>query len=95
MKMQLMGLTVLAIAMAAAPSLAQGTFSPNKPKASWGAGSQRPAPTPGYTPAAPKTYGVPQAKIYGAPEPAKPQPFKPYEPYKPKSIFGPDGKTKR
>lgn len=90
MKMQLIVLAVLATA---APSLAQGTFTPNKPKAPWTAGAS--TPSPGYTPAAPKSYGVPQAKIYSPPEPAKPEPFKPYEPYKPKSVFGPDGKPKR
>jgi hypothetical protein len=90
MKMQLTAALTLTIAATTGPALAQGTFSPNKPKAPWTAGAPRPAPTLGYTPAAPKTYGVPQAKIYGAPEPAKPVPFKPYEPYKPKSIFGAD-----
>ncbi|WP_293677546.1 hypothetical protein [uncultured Phenylobacterium sp.] len=90
MKMQLLAVALLATGAVAAPSLAQGTFSPGKPKAPWTAGTPRPAPTPGYTPAAPKTYGVPQTRIYGAPEPKKPEPFKPYEPYKPKSVFGPD-----
>lgn len=92
MKMQLM---IMALLAAATPSLAQATFAPNKPKAPWTAGAPTPAPTPGYRPAAPKTYGVPQAKLYSPPEPAKPEPFKPYEPYKPKSVFGPDGKPKR
>ncbi|MDP3767288.1 MAG: hypothetical protein Q8S13_04685 [Dehalococcoidia bacterium] len=91
--MKLQFSVVVAVLLAGGPALAQGTFAPNKPKPPWQASS--PTPSPGYTPAAPKTYGAPQAKIYGAPEPRKPEPFKPYEPYKPKSVFGPDGKPKR
>jgi len=60
--------------------------------------------------AKPPNYGVPQptpapayrgpttSKIYGAPEPPKPESFKPYEPYnqyKPASVFGPEPKKKR
>ena len=93
MKLQLIAVTLLATAAAGA-ALAQGTFSPNKPKAPWTASSPQ-QPSPAYTPPKPKSYGAPEAKTYGAPEPKKAEPFKPYEPYKPKSVFGPDGKPKR
>ncbi|WP_296599829.1 hypothetical protein [Phenylobacterium sp.] len=49
---------------------------------------------PGSTPA-PAYRGPTTAPMYGAPEPPKPEAFKPYQPYKPASVFGPEPKKKR
>jgi hypothetical protein len=94
---------ILALALAAGPATAQGTFGA-KPKQTWSPGS------PAATPSTPKSYGVPapgvpatpgtstRPKTYGAPEAPTSPGFKPYEGYKTQrgsSVFGPDGKKKR
>jgi len=95
--LKLIIIATAALALAAGPALAQGSFNngkkpagawrPAKPTTSLGDSSiyRSPSSTYGSSPTAPT------AKIYGAPEPPKPQGFKPYQPYKPTSVYGKKG----
>ena len=76
----------LALALAAGPALAQGTFNPGGAQGTFNPGGRQPAKpaSPGfgvYNPAPP-----PKAPT----TPAQPAPggFKPYEPYKGSSVYG-------
>ena len=98
LEVALVAVTAL-LAGSAAPAMAQGSFSPYQPKATFTPGGMAPPrPASGYgapsVPAAPAYGGSTTARIYGPPATPKAEPFKPYTPYKPASVFGPDKKKR-
>jgi hypothetical protein len=75
-----------ALAIAAAPAAAQGTFNSGRKSCNFGTACTAPpaAPKPGYgqapaVGAQPRAYGAPAASSGG---------FKPYEPFKGSSVYG-------
>ena len=81
-----------ALLLAAGPAAAQGSFNPGGKPRGWGPAAPAPKPRPHETPNG-RLPTPPPATKARAPSLAQPPPFKPYEPWKPKSVFGPEGKT--
>lgn len=92
--MKLQVVLLAAATLAAGPAMAE-TAGSTHPRCSWTTGGCPQA----RAAAKPRSYGVPQptpapayrgpttSKIYGAPEPPKPETFKPYKPYTGGSVY--------
>ncbi|MBL8553375.1 MAG: hypothetical protein JNL41_03785 [Phenylobacterium sp.] len=82
-------LWIVALALAAGPAVAQGTFSPGqKPGSTFGGSAPSTARKPGsYLPPAASAPAAKPRAAYGAPEAPKAGGFEPYKPFSGSSVY--------